>query len=257
MAKDTVTLTVDGRVPASLFRRVVTHYTGLLLALSTELAAREEVDWTLDGLIGVEAGATEAGLALRGEAQEIVAVERVVEAYGRVGQALERDERPPYSPSVVRQAKGITSVLNGKVTAVRFQTPDLDATVYSGQANRTAPLRHLRAYGAVTGRVQTLTNRQGLRFTLYDTMFDKAVSCYLREGQEELMRGLWGRTGVVEGLVSRDLLSGRPISIREITNVVSRAEVEPGSFRLARGAVHPAENAEAPETIIRRLRDAS
>ena len=47
--------------------------------------------------------------------------------------------------------------------------------------------------GAITGRVQTLSNRAGLRFNLYDTLFDKAVACYLALGQEEFMREAWGQ----------------------------------------------------------------
>ena len=75
------------------------------------------------------------------------------------------------------------------------------------------------AYGGVTGRIQTLSSRGGLRFTLFDTLFDRAVSCYLAEGQEELMRDVWGRMAVVEGLVTRDRATGRPQVIRSVRGV--------------------------------------
>lgn len=52
---------------------------------------------------------------------------------------------------------------------------------------------YISAYSAIEGVVQTLTSRRGLRFTLFDSLHDQAVSCYLEDGQEELMRGVWGR----------------------------------------------------------------
>lgn len=118
------------------------------------------------------------------------------------------------------------------------------------------PLPPTRAYGAVTGRTQTPNNRQGLRFTLYDALHDRAVACYLEEGREELMRGLWGRMAIVEGWVSRDALTGRPITIRHASNVTPLREVEPGSLRNGRGIARPPAGAELPEVAIRRLRDA-
>lgn len=103
--------------------------------------------------------------------------------------------------------------------------------------------------------MQTLSSRGSLRFTLYDLVFDKAVSCYLEPGHEETMRGVWGKLASVEGWVTRDTLTGRPISVRRITSVQPRREVEPGSFREARGAVRAGPDAERPEVAIRRMRD--
>jgi hypothetical protein len=255
MTKNTVALTLDGHIPTPTFSEVVRRYTGLLSALAIALDVKD-VEWSLDILIGAEEGATEAGIAFRGEGKQPENVERLVDAYGAVGTALEANRPIPYSPRVARQAKGITAVLNGDITALRFHTPDIDATVYSESVPRPlkAPIR--KAYGAVAGRIQTLPNRQDLRFTLYDALFDKALSCYLQEGEEEIMRDMWGRMAVVEGLISRDALSGRPISIRQVFKVTPRRDVEPGSFLLGRGAVPASSDAELPEVTIRRLRDA-
>jgi hypothetical protein len=254
--KDTVTLTLDGHILAPLLARVVQHYNGLLLAIAVDLALKDRVEWSLDGFIGADQGATEAGIVLRGEAEEPTEVETIVDAYGIVGKALEAHKPVPYSHRVQQEARAITRVLNGDITTLRFQTPDLDATVYS-EGLVTTPLRPMRnTYGAITGRIQTLTNRQGLRFTLYDALHDKAVTCFLEEGREELMRGMWGKMAIVEGWISRDALTGRPIAIRHVSNVTPKIDVEPGSFRLARGALPVPAGGEPPETIIRRLRDA-
>ena len=112
------------------------------------------------------------------------------------------------------------------------------------------------AIGAVTGRVQVLSNRGGLRFNMYDTVHDKAVSCYLKQGQEDLMREAWGQRAMVSGEVTRDKATGRPITIRQIMNLEILEETVAGSYHEARGAV-PWEPGDAlPEDVIRRLRDA-
>jgi hypothetical protein len=104
----------------------------------------------------------------------------------------------------------------------------------------------------VRGRVQTLSSRGRLRFTLYDALYDKAVSCYLAEGQEDIMRDAWGHVALVEGWVTRDPATDRPLSIRGIERVTLLPEGDPHGYRRARGAVL---GRELPEAIIRRLRD--
>ena len=117
--------------------------------------------------------------------------------------------------------------------------------------------RQLNAYGSVEGRVQTLTSRGGLRFVLYDSLFGRAVYCYLQAGGEDLMRGAWDRRAVVEGWVSREPVTGRPVSVRQVTAVRLLDEIEHGQFRKARGAVPPVEGRPPPEDTVRMLRDAS
>ena len=111
------------------------------------------------------------------------------------------------------------------------------------------------AYGAIEGIVETLTARRDLRFLLYDQLHDKAVSCYLREDQREEMRSVWGHRAIIRGKITRDGVSGRPLAIREISEI-KKLSWEPGQYRYARGAVPVPADAEASEDTIRRLRDA-
>jgi len=110
------------------------------------------------------------------------------------------------------------------------------------------------AYGGVQGRVQTLTNRGGLRCTLYDTLFDRAVSCYLEQGHEDIMRDVWGRVAVVEGLVSRDQITGRPQVVRGVRNVTVVRQTRSDAWTSTRGILPP--GPAEPEVVIRALRDA-
>jgi hypothetical protein len=112
------------------------------------------------------------------------------------------------------------------------------------------------AFGAVEGRVQTLSSRGGLRFTLYDSLHDRAVSCYLAEGHEDIMRDAWGRLAVVQGLVKRDPRTGRPVTIREVRSVELLGERSPHDYKRARAAIPLPEGARRAEDVIRQLRDA-
>jgi len=145
---------------------------------------------------------------------------------------------------------GSRGVVNGNVTAVRFETADSDIVV----SERPEILVLPPAFSAVEGRIQTLTNRYSLRFTLFDFLHDRAVNCYLHEGQETIIREAWGRRAVVEGVVTRDAESGRPTSVRNISSIAILPDNMSG-YQEARGIVPVPDGAPSPEIIIRRLRD--
>jgi len=85
---------------------------------------------------------------------------------------------------------------------------------------------------------------------------DKAVSCYFAEGKQELILGMWGKLATVEGTVYRDPLSGRPLSIRQVSNITPLPEPRSRfEYQDAMG-VAPSLNNLSPEEAIRRIRDA-
>jgi hypothetical protein len=111
-------------------------------------------------------------------------------------------------------------------------------------------------FGAVEGRIQTVSNRGSLHFVLYDRVNDKAVSCYLKEDQRDWMNAAWDRLAVVQGWVKRDPNTGRPQTIRHIRAIRFLDELPRGAWRQAEGALHGIGRDELPEVTIRRLRDA-
>lgn len=257
MAGDTVTLALDGEVSLDQFAEAVSRFHKLVEALSKEVGARD-IAWRLDDLRYSSAVATARGVSLNGTRPD--AIERVVRSFLEVGQSLAAGKPVPFHRPVQKEAQGLTAVLkNGNgLKAVRFETADEDAIVreaLEGVPVRVAPVRPQASYGAVTGRVQTLTSRSALRFTLYDRLHDRAVSCYLAEGREAVMREMWDRIATVEGRVTRDPETGRPLAVRKITKVTPIEEVGPQDYQRARGALPPEPEAEGPEAVIRRLRD--
>ena len=173
-----------------------------------------------------------------------------------MGDSLQTGCDIPYSTTVQRYAKDLISVLDGRVTEVRFQTPAKDIVIVSkplveGQA---AQLKY--AWSSVKGTVETLSMRKKLSFTLWDSLFDKPVGCYFKEGQEDTMRNAWGKRVFVSGRVGRRADTGRPVVIRDVNKIRLSVDVKPGSYRRAKGVFPSTTDSELPEDIIRRLRSA-
>lgn len=249
MAETTLTVVLGGDVPLDLFAESMQRFRQLIDALTQEVSGKANIVWVVDDLAGGSAIAT-----IRGDADQEDDVERVVRAYAVVGRALERHEVIPYSLKVQGVARSLTSVLNGKITSIRFETGDGASTVTSGTSHE--PRANLAAFGAVEGRVETLRSRRRKSFTLYDSLNDLAVYCLLRPDQGELVRDAWDKRVIVEGWIKREPTSGRPVEISPVENVTILPEVVPGSYRRAR-AIAPARSGdEPPEALIRRLRDA-
>lgn len=251
MPSNTLTFALDGDVSLDVFADEVRDLTALLAELSAGVERSASIDWVI---VDLKAGSAE--LTMRGEAEAAEAVERTVQAYGILGRALERGEPIPLSAQVRKRAARMVRHINprDKITAIRFETPEETYIVTAQAQGRERPAA-MQAYGTVTGKVQTLSSRRRLSFTLYDALFDRLVNCYLTEGQEDLIRDKWDRYAIVEGWISRDPLTGRPIAVRDITDIQTQPDYGHGEYRQARGIIPWREGDETPEAVIRRLRD--
>jgi hypothetical protein len=259
MADNTVTLTLNGDVPLEDFAKAIASLDELVRALSEE-SGNERIDWVVQDLQVSSATATVAAAGNKTQIQKVIA------DYAEVGAALENGTVIPFAKRVATAARNIIAVNSARIPSVTFDTSVRTAIVRTNpqaaqvlEFPQKVPSIILHnppaAYGAVEGRIQTLTSRGGLRFTLFDLLNDKAVNCYFAEGKQEIIRGLWGKLAVVEGCITRDPFNGRPISIRQVENI--QLLPEPGGrfdYQLARG-VAPSINGLSPEEAIRRTRD--
>jgi len=262
---DTLTFMLEGEVSLESFAQAVTAFNKLVAGLTAE--AGGEIEWSLDDLVYSSAIAS-----VRGRSPKPERVAKVVQDYVEVGRALQHNTSLKWSAVVVRSARSIARLVGQPhgPRAVRFETAREESIVsHPPKRSRAlaqgsllvAPLtpqqaielgEPLGAYGGIEGTVQTLTNRRGLRFTLYDSLNDRAVSCYLKKGQEEMMRGAWGKQAIVEGWVTRDPSDGHPLAIRDVSNVTLLDE---GDYASARAIIPFKADDALPEEIIRRLRD--
>lgn len=250
MTEDILTIALDGDITLADFAEAIKRFRSLVDALSQEIGGKTKVDWRIDDLLAGSAIAT-----IRGSAPRPEVTEGVIRAFATVGNALQKHEPVPYSDKVRRCANAIAELAKGSITAIRFETPFSDALI-SSQTRQPAGTEMTYAHGQVRGTVQTLTSRRGLKFTLYDAIFDKPISCYLQAEQAEIMREAWGRRVVVSGLIGREPEQKRPVVVRQIQSVTLLDDVPAGSYRRARGALSAENEAEKPETLIRSIRDA-
>lgn len=249
MANDTITLALNGDVPLAEFAAAMSHFDALVSNLSAEVAGKDQIEWVVDALETGSAIAT-----VRGISEQAQLVESVVLAYGVVGKALQKREPIPYSEQVSKPARALTELVNGHITSLRFETPKEDVIVSHHYAAVAATASASYSFGSLKGWVQTLSRRRGVKFTLYDVLFDRPISCYLKDGQEDMIRDYWGKKVSVTGRIGRDAESGKPFAIRDIVAINPVKNSEPGSYRLARGVLQLAEG-ETPEGVIRELRD--
>lgn len=250
MVTHTLTFALGGRVEIGQFQEGITRFQRLVTALTP----KQGVKWVVADL---QAGSATITLAAETATPDTVAkAEQVVADFDSIGKALESHAPLSYSLRSQRVQKAVAGLqtLAHTMEYVRLETPQGDYIV-PGQ-NGVGPIPALRvSIGAITGRVQTLTNRGRLRFNLYDHIHDKAVACYLQSGQEELMRAAWGRRARVSGTVSRNADLGLPVAVRQILKVEVLAEPTTGSYQQARGALAGLPGDEKPEAVIRRLHD--
>lgn len=247
MASRTVTLFLDGTPTLADYASAVEGFNELLSAIARQVGRKADILWEVEDL-----AASTALLTVRGEAEDISLVEQSTDEVLHVGRQL---ARRPFVPGYEKSTKKLRRVLNGRVPLLRFETADDDVTI-AATPSEAEPIQAAVDYGAVEGRIQTLSNRGGLRFTLYDLLYDKAVSCYLAEGSEHLMRDAWGRVALVEGLVKRDSASGRPLAVRQVSIVTPLEEGSPSGWRAAVGVLRGLTDGEPAEETIRRLRNA-
>lgn len=271
MADNTVTLVLNGNVPIGEFSKAIVGFADLIAALSAESGA-PSLEWVVDDLSVSSALAT-----AKSPSSDQARIQAVISGYEDVGASLENQTEIKHTEQVRIAAQKIISINSQYVSTVNFDTAKRAAIIrLRQQEERQAPSIQVvgehkpktaepklvvvhsigAAFGAVGGRIQTLTNRGGLRFTLYDLHYDKAVSCYFAEGKQEAILGLWGRLAIVEGFITRDPVSGRPLSIRQVENITAMREAtSPFEYQDAQG-VSPSLTGLSAEDAIRRIRDA-
>ncbi len=245
MPDATITFELGGRIDIKQMSEGITAFNQLIDALT----GKEEIKWLVVDLQSGSAIAT-----LRSECENPAVSEKIVQDYKNIGEALQNKEEIPGNSRVISAAESIKKLADS-VEYLRLEALGDSFYIYENGDSSPKPST-TTAVGSLTGRVQTLSDRGDLRFNLYDTIHDKSVSCYLTQGQEELMRAAWGRRAMVSGRVTREIETGRPITIRGIMDVQILEEVAAGFYRDARGAVQWQQGDKLPEDAIRKLRDA-
>jgi hypothetical protein len=250
MTNNTLALTLTGEVPLAEFAEAMGHFSSLINALTNEIGEEAEIEWEISRL---EAGSATA--VIIGRSTDASAIEKIIRAYEVIGNAIHNEEPIPYSEPIAREAIAITGLLNDKIKSVEFKTEGFAAAIDKPVSIKIddEPITDY-SFGTVTGMVETLSKRGKMRFVLYDSLFDRAVECFLGKGQEHLMLDAWDKRILVAGRVVRDPINGRPTNVHDI-NYIEVQEESPIDFESLAGILPWKEGDEYPEVTIRRMRD--
>ena len=250
MLNDTLTLALDGEVSLGDYSKILNGFNTFINKLSQEVSSGAKINWVITELSAGSAMAT-----VQGVYEDAQLIENVVVAYENIGEVLQGGGKFPYSRSIENLVFDITKVIDGKITGIRLETQNNDYYITSSVKMGVVAKRLKYSIGSVKGMVETLSMRNQLQFTLFDSIFDKAVRCYLEKGQEDNMRDVWGKRAIVYGRVARNPENGLPVNIRGITDIQIIPPVDPNSYKQARGVFHWKEGDKKAEDIIGGIRN--
>jgi hypothetical protein len=250
-----VTLVLGGDVTLPLFVDALTGLNDLLKVLSKEAGA-DSADWVIENL---ELGSTVA--MIRGYDDDADIITQTTTALIENIAVVERGGALILDAPVARAARKLTSVLDGVVPFLSVSSGTEEVSIVSSDHKQGQQDERVKAFGSVTGVVRTLSRVRGLYFFIADETYGRIVPCrfapHLGTNMADVMREIWDRRAVVEGIVIRDRRSGRPVSVSNVESVTLAPEQARGAFQRARGVLPVSDQVEAPEATIRRLRDAS
>ncbi len=195
-SKDCLTLDLKGNLPLEKFEKAIVAFFDLIKEVTkAALKEKQKIHWT----VTVRAGSASVNAI------------------------------PHYEESVAPQAgKDITAVKIRSMSEKASVTPQM---VVAADALITG---QRQSYGSVEGKLQTITERGGFRFVVYDSLYDHRVDCFI---DEELMNravASFGKRVRVSGLVQYDHF-GDPVSIKVDELYVFRPNKELPSVHEMRG----------------------
>ena len=214
MAKDKVTLYLNGDVPLADFVQAVQEFYTLLDRLTDEVVGAGEVQWEVEEL---RTGSAIVGA--RGESHEITSVERVVEATGIVSEALSTGSPIPYPERIITAAHRLTSVINGNIKSISLTTPDREITIHEriyieGEEDMTTIKGETTLYGELI-RVGGSSPRGMMRLLEGQTLYFDVDRSIVQELGSKLYTVV-GLKGVAEWWAED--LSIKQFSAEEITD---------------------------------------
>lgn len=247
---ESISFAVEGDIDLNTFALAVDGLKDLANSLANDLVPHAGVEWELAGL---EFGS--ASIALRPISASIPANRRLLRAYRDIGNAIAADRPLRFSSQICSAAQRLAGLSNNpRVSAVRFGAMG-QTTVIRELGRAAAPSSSaVVAIGSVTGVVEAISRRGNLHLTLIDDVFRGRVSLHLQKGQEELGRKAWDRHVIVSGLITEQPGSGRPTSVRNVTEIRNVKEYEPGAWRTARGVFPWQPGDPTAEQLIREIR---
>jgi hypothetical protein len=229
-----LTLALDGEVTLEDFSRAMQRFREIVVGLENEVAPGAHINWVIEDLKKKCAIAKIRGVATTRD--DIASIGRVRRAYTELGRKAAQGEALTNTETVVQAVVGLRRLINGRVKAVRLESEK--KTYVIKKTTIITPMRahwDTETFGGARGRVQSISDRQYLHFTLYDYNDDRPITCSYPSGNRDRMRKIWGKLVYVEGIVTRDVDTDLVSSIRDISSIEVLKERKPHAWREALG----------------------
>ena len=192
------------------------------------------------------------------ESEDEAAADRAIDIYEEIGRCAASGIAPPFSDRISKAARKLCGLINGRITSIDFSTSSVFYEAVSPIEAATATVakssQMTEAFGSVRGRAQTVSDRHGVHFTLFDLNDDHAIDCYASEDMKPSMRNAWGKMCTVSGIVRRHA-NGKIAIIRAIANITVLEETTKTSWRDAVGCSPAMPGSISTGEAIRRVRD--
>jgi DNA polymerase III alpha subunit (gram-positive type) len=236
MHDNKITLALDGDVTLRDFSNAMVRFKEIVDGLKNEIAPDSKIDWVVEDLKKKCAIACIKGIPTT--SKDIEPIQRIKKAYTEIGRQVVHGEPLNNGYSVVQAVIGLRSLINGRITSIRFETSEKTYTIKKHTI--FAPSKaswSTETFGCVRGRVESISKRQYLHFTLYDYNDDHPIQCFYTDGQKEKMRNIWDKLVYVEGAISRDEENDLVNSVNDIASITIIKERKPQEWRNALGCL--------------------
>ena len=233
---NTLTLALNGDVTLQEFSKAMNQFKEIVSGLKEDVAPASDIDWYIDKLKTGSATAIIRGVPTT--SSDIQAIRNIGDAYADIGRRIVHGETLTFNATVISAVTNLRKMINGRISSINIEASGKKYTVkrhaiFSPQKTYW----NTETFGCARGRVQSISDRQYLHFTLYDYNDDHPIFCSLPESQREKMRGIWGRLVYVEGTIIRDEDNDQITSISNISNIEIIGEKKPKAWRQALGCL--------------------
>ncbi len=238
-SKDCLTLDLKGNLPLEKFEKAIVAFFDLIKEVTkAALKEKQKIHWT----VTVRAGSASVNAIPHYEESVAPQAREILHAVPSGIKALQTGNKQIpklFTREAVKAVKTLGSIqdLRGKdITAVKIRSMSEKASVTPQMVVAADALitGQRQSYGSVEGKLQTITERGGFRFVVYDSLYDHRVDCFI---DEELMNravASFGKRVRVSGLVQYDHF-GDPVSIKVDELYVFRPNKELPSVHEMRG----------------------
>ena len=185
--KGSVTLALEGdAIPSDKFKQAITSFLDIIESVSHEAVGDgAKIKWN----ISVKSGSAIVSATPEYTKESRQAIKSVVSAIpGGIKELSRGVATAPkfFSPSTMRAVKRLANVhdIGGNgLTLIRISTSRFNRVVthkVAATANAIIGATY-EAYGSIEGKLQALRDRDGFKFTVFDSLFDRGIECYVNE----------------------------------------------------------------------------